>query len=132
MPNNPKAIDNLIPIQKGEVRNPTGRPKKISSIIQDVFLEEHNIKLTKSQTDEIIKSILTRNKKELIELAKNEELPFWISLIAKKAQMDFEKGSIEVIEKLFDRVYGKPKETVDQNIEAKTFNVTLKLDEPHK
>jgi hypothetical protein len=132
MPNNPKAIDNLIPIQKGEVRNPTGRPKKISSIIQDVFLEEHNIKLTKSQTDEIIKSILTRNKKELIELAKNEELPFWISLIAKKAQMDFEKGSIEVIEKLFDRVYGKPKETVDPKHRSKTFNVTLKLDEPHK
>lgn len=132
MPNNPNAIDNLILIKKGEVRNPTGRPKKISTIIQDVFLQEHNLKLTKSQTEEIIKSILTRNKKELIELAKNDELPFWISLIAKKAQMDFEKGSIEIIEKLFDRVYGKPKETVDQTIESKTFNVTLKLEEPQK
>ena len=128
MLNNPKAVDNLQPIKKGEVRNPNGRPKKISTIIQSVFLEEHNVKLSKGQTDEIIKSILTRNKKELIELAKNDELPFWISLIAKKAQMDFEKGSIEIIEKLFDRVYGKPKETLDQNIEGKVLNVTLNLD----
>jgi hypothetical protein len=128
MPNNPNAADNLKPIQKGEVRNPNGRPKKISTIIYDVFLQEHNIKLSKAQTEEIIKSILSRNKTELIELAKNDQLPFWISLIAKKAQMDFERGSIELIEKLFDRVYGKPKETIDQTIEAKTFNVTLKLD----
>jgi hypothetical protein len=132
MPNNPNAADNLKPIKKGEVRNPTGRPKKISTIIHDVFLEEHNVKLSKAQTEEIIKSILSRNKTELIELAKNDQLPFWISLIAKKAQMDFERGSIELIEKLFDRVYGKPRETIDQNIESKVFNVTLKLEEPNK
>jgi hypothetical protein len=128
MANNPNAADNLKPIKKGEVRNPTGRPKKISTIIQDVFLEEHNVKLSKAQTEEIIKSILSRNKSELIDLAKNDELPFWISLIAKKAQMDFERGSIELIEKLFDRVYGKPRETISQNIEANVINVTLNLD----
>ena len=49
-------------------------------------------------------------------------------MIAKKATRDYEKGSIHLLELLFDRVYGKPKETIDQTIEAKTFNVTLKLD----
>ena len=119
---------NLKPAQKGEVRNPNGRPKKVETILREVFLDEYNIKITKTQTEDIIKSILSKNRSELIELAKNEELPFWISMIAKKATRDYERGSIHLLELLFDRVYGKPKETVDQNIEGKVFNVTLNLE----
>jgi len=123
---------NLKKIQKGEVKNPNGRPKKVETILREVFLAEYNIKITKSQTEDIIKGILSKSRSELIDLAKNDDLPFWVAMIAKKATRDYEKGSIHLLELLFDRVYGKPKETVDQNIEAKTFNVTLKLDEPNK
>jgi len=119
---------NLKPAQKGEVRNPNGRPKKVETILREVFLDEYNIKITKTQTEDIIKSILSKNRSELIELAKNEELPFWISMIAKKATRDYERGSIHLLELLFDRVYGKPKETIDQNIEGKVFNITLNLE----
>jgi hypothetical protein len=118
---------NLIPAKKGEVRNPNGRPKKIETILRDVFLAEYNTKLTNGQAQDIIKGLLTKSRSELIDLAKNDDLPFWISMIAKKATRDYERGSIHLVELLFDRVYGKPKETIDQTIEAKTFNVTLNL-----
>ena len=52
----------------------------------------------------------------MVELAKNDELPFWIALIANKAQRDFKKGSIHILDVLFDRVYGKPKEEVEQTV----------------
>lgn len=119
---------NLKKIQKGEVKNPNGRPKKVETILREVFLDEYNIKITKTQTEDIIKSILSKNRSELIELAKNEELPFWISMIAKKATRDYERGSIHLLELLFDRVYGKPKETQHQTIESKNFTITLNLD----
>lgn len=122
--------ENLIPYKKGQSGNPNGRPKKIENVLKDVFLSEYNVKLSKSQTEEIIKNILSKSRSELIELAKNDDLPFWISMIAKKATRDYERGSIHLLELLFDRVYGKPKETVDQNIEAKTINVTLNLENP--
>ena len=118
---------NLIPAKKGEVRNPNGRPKKVETILKDVFLAEYNTKLTNGQAQDIIKGLLTKSRSELIELAKNDDLPFWISMIAKKATRDYERGSIHLVELLFDRVYGKPKETIDQTIEAKTFKVTLNL-----
>ena len=118
---------NLKPIQKGQVLNPNGRPKKIETILKDVFLAEYNTKLTNGQAQDIIKGLLTKSRSELIDLAKNDDLPFWISMIAKKATRDYERGSIHLVELLFDRVYGKPKETIDQTIEAKTFNVTLNL-----
>ncbi len=120
--------ENLIPAKKGEVRNPDGRPKKVETILKEVFLAEYNVKLSAGQTSDIIQSILTKSRTELIELAKNDELPFWISMIAKKATRDYERGSIHLLEILFDRVYGKPKETQHQTIESKNFTITLNLD----
>jgi hypothetical protein len=121
--------ENLIPAKKGEVRNPDGRPKKVETILKEVFLAEYNVKLSAGQTSDIIQSILTKSRTELIELAKNDELPFWIAMIAKKATRDYERGSIHLLELLFDRVYGKPKETQHQTIESKNFTITLNLDE---
>ena len=121
--------ENLIPAQKGEVRNPDGRPKKVETILKEVFLAEYNVKLSSGQTTDIIQSILSKSRSELIDLAKNDQLPFWIAMIAKKATRDYERGSIHLLELLFDRVYGKPKETQHQTIESKNFTITLNLDE---
>lgn len=105
-----------------------GRPKKIENVLRDYFLAEANIKLSKSQVEDIIKNVLSKTRAELMELAKNDELPFWISLIAKKAARDYDKGSIHILDVLFDRVYGKPKETADvnQTVQGKV-EITLDL-----
>ena len=100
----------------------------MESILRDHFLAEHNLKLSKSQTADIIQVILGKSKKELLELAKNEDLPFWVSLIAKKATRDFEKGSIHILDVLFDRVYGKPKEEVSQTITQRPIFTPIDLD----
>jgi hypothetical protein len=114
--------------KKGQSGNPNGRPKNIHTILNDYFLAECNLKLSKSQTSDIIQVILGKTKNELIELAKNDELPFWISLIVKKAQRDYEKGSIHILDVLFDRVYGKPTETLNQTIVEQPIFEPIDLD----
>ena len=111
--------------------NKKGAPKKIETVLKEHFLEEHNLKLSKSQTQDIIKNILGKTRSQLIELSKNDELPFWIALIANKAQRDFKKGSIHILDVLFDRVYGKPKEEVEQTVNGgKPEKIEVIIHEP--
>jgi hypothetical protein len=118
---------------KGQSGNPNGRPKKVESVLADYFFAEHNLKLSKSQTQDIIQVILGKTKAELMALAANDELPFWVALIAKKAKRDYEKGSIHILDVLFDRVYGKPKEEVTQTVQQveifKGIDLSVKADD---
>jgi hypothetical protein len=64
---------------------------------------------------------------QLMDYAKSDDVPFWISMIAKKAQRDYERGSIHLIEVLMDRVYGKPKETVDTTVSLPKAEIQIGL-----
>ena len=56
--------DNLKSWKKGESGNPNGRPQKIETVLKEHFLEEHNLKLSKSQTQDIIKNVLGKSRSE--------------------------------------------------------------------
>lgn len=103
--------------------NKKGRPKKMETVLRELFLDEYNFKLSKSQANDVISSILTKTKSELVELGNKDDVPFWVSLIAKKAVVDHKKGSIELLEKLFDRVHGKPKN--ESNLDITTGGKTI-------
>lgn len=105
--------------------NREGRPKLLRNIVKDTFVQEFNIRLSHSQANEIIESILGMTRKQLIEYSKGDDVPFWVSMIAKKAQRDYEKGSIHLIEVLMDRVYGKPKETFDSTISMPQAEINI-------
>jgi hypothetical protein len=96
--------------------NRNGRPKALRNVIKDIFIEEFNVQLSSSQANDMIMSMLCMTEKQVSDLGQRDDVPFWLKMISKKMEKDMSRGSIHLMEVLFDRVYGKPKETVDTTV----------------
>jgi len=91
-------------IQKGQVLNPNGRPKKYVSL-----LKNSGYKL--SEINDTIQVMMQMTIEELAETYKNQDATILEKTIANAMKKSLEKGSLYSLETLLTRVYGKPKET---------------------
>ena len=64
----------------------------------------------------VIMAMLCMTERQVSELGERDDVPFWLKMISKKMERDLSRGSIHLMEVLFDRVYGKPKETIDTTV----------------
>ncbi len=95
MPLNPKSLENLKPPKKGEVRNPNGRPKGAQSIktVLRKWLE----------AEQEIQHPFTKEKVSLTQL----------DIITLEQLKKARKGDTHAYKTLLDRLFGKPKQTID-------------------
>lgn len=107
---------------KGEVMNPNGRPKKLITLMKEIGY-------TKTQVEETMLSMLSLSRKELEKIDKGDEYTIMERTIAGALIKGHDKNSLFNLEMLLTRSQGKPKETIDQTIESKNFNITLNLDD---
>ena len=110
---------NLKPFQKGQSGNPNGRPRKYVST-----LRESGYKL--SDINDCIQVMMAMTVDELKEAFENKNATVLEKTIAAAIKKSIEKGSLYSIETLLSRVYGKPKEQVDMNVDADVV-VTMNL-----
>jgi hypothetical protein len=124
MANNPKAIENLKPFQKGEDerRHMQGRPQKLITQLKEIGY-------TKGQVEDSVNAMLTLSRKELEKIDRGDEYTIFERIIAGALLKSHDKNSLFNLEMLLTRSQGKPKETIDQTIESKNFTITLNLDE---
>ena len=111
---NKNSLDNLKKA-KGFDKNPNninrkGRPRRlVSSIIQD--LKEKGIVQVKAiDIVEAFEMLFNLESKEIAEIANNDSNPYFIRRVAK--EMLSGKG-FDIIERMIDRVHGKPKQSTE-------------------
>lgn len=102
----------LYPMEKGETRNPNGRPKKYTTL-----LKEHGYKL--SEIEDTIKVMLTMTPQDLKGVWDNPVATILEKTIANALIKSLGKGSLYSIETLLSRSFGKPRETTDVQIDNK-------------
>ena len=99
---------NLIPVKKGEVRNPYGRPRKY---VSELRAQGYKV----SEVNDAIQVLMSMTIEELKEVYVNPQATVLEKTIAGAIRKSIEKGSLYSIETLLTRVYGKPKEQMDLN-----------------
>lgn len=111
--------EHLIPFEKGVSGNPNGRPRKYVSL-----LKESGYKL--SEINDTIQSMMAMDLEELKQVWDNPKATILEKTIANAMKKSLEKGSLYSLETLLTRVYGKPKEQVDMNVDNKVEVVFVK------
>lgn len=103
---------------KGESGNPNGRPRKFVS-----ELRAQGYKL--SEVNDAIQVMLSMTVEELAETYKNPKATVLEKTIAAAIRKSIEKGSLYSIETLLNRVYGKPRESMEMSGSVEMITVTL-------
>jgi len=101
-----KRMKNLKPIKKGEVRNPAGA--KAHKVYQFKTLD-------KTVVRNIVNIVSTGNVSELQKIVHNPEAPALLVAFAACMVRMINKGDIDGIETMIQRVVGKVKDEVDMN-----------------
>jgi hypothetical protein len=114
---NEKSIKNLVPIKKGEIRNPTGRPK----------LPQEIRAMKEASTEQLISSYYKFAFVHPSEI-KNNPAENMIEQGVLQVIANFaNSGEVDQISKLWDRVLGKPMESVDITTKGQSISSGEKL-----
>ena len=102
-------IENLIPFVKGQSGNPAGRPRKYTTL-----LKAQGYKM--SEINDTIQNILSMTVEELTEVWNNPKATVLEKTVANAIKKGIQKGSLYSMETLLSRVYGQPKQEVQNNV----------------
>lgn len=83
----------------------TTRPQ-MTKLLQSLNINL-NINLTKTDTYNLLATLLTCNEKQLVALQNNSKVPIVIKIIIKRLIEDYKIASTSTIEMVWDRIFGK-------------------------
>ena len=109
--------DNLKPFKKGQSGNPNGRPKKWVSTLRDSGYKM-------SEVRDCILVMMAMTMDELKDAFENKNATALEKTVAGAIRKSITKGSLYSMETLMDRVFGKPRETIDSQVELKDTSHT--------
>lgn len=126
MANNPRAVDNLIPLKKWETANPNGRPKKGIALCNAQLKEQWFEPATKADIEANYMSLLNVDEEILKEMAQDKKQPMLIRIIIKN--MLWGKW-FDIVEKMLDRWIWKAvqKEEINHAWNITIWNILKKV-----
>ncbi len=100
--------------------NPNGRPRRVLRQLEEKVGIEFSVSLSKEDKFQIIESLLELSVDDLEKIAKDRSAPAFVVTVAGALRDDIQKRRMYSAESIFDRIFGKPKQTteIDQNIKG--------------
>ena len=102
-------IPNNKPFEKGQSGNPNGRPRKYVSTLIDQGYK-------RSEINDTIQNMMAMTLEEVKAVWDNPTATVLEKTIASAIRKSIEKGTLYSMETLLSRVYGQPKQEVEQTV----------------
>jgi hypothetical protein len=106
---------------KGEVANPTGRPKKWISKLKDKGYK-------KSEIVDAINVLITMDEEELTEVSLSKDVTVMEKIVSLALLESIRKKTLYNVETLLTRIYGQPKQEIEQQVNITAFKVKFNND----
>ena len=100
--------------------NRNGRPRKFISKLKETGY-------TQSEILDAIQVLISFNSEELRGIKNNKDSTVLEQTIASAILLSIQKGDLNTLETLLTRVYGKPKEKIEQDIKITSHVIKLKF-----
>ena len=108
---------------KGQSGNPNGRPRKFVTTLKEIGYK-------RSEINDTIQAMMAMDKDELTDVFKNPKATILEITIASAMKKSIEKGTLYSMETLLSRVFGMPKQEVEQTIIERPIFTGIELDVP--
>lgn len=109
--------------KKGQSGNPKGRPKKFVTLLKEMGYK-------RSEINDTIQAMLAMDMAELKDVWDDKNATILEKTIASAMKKSIEKGSLYSMETLLSRVFGMPKQEIEQTIIEKPIFNGIDLDVP--
>lgn len=108
-----KQDDAILPHcwQRGQSGNPNGRPRKFIKTLEEKIGVEFGVALSREDKFAILESMLEMSITELKLIESDLHVPSFMTIIATALVKDYKNGSLYTITELFDRFFGKARQT---------------------
>lgn len=120
---------NAVGVRFSATRQPkkTGRKPTLYKQLFKTTLKRVEVELSKEDYYNVISYLMERTPGELKRIAKDENIPVWVSNIISAIFMDVKSGRINTLNTVFDRLFGKPTQIFEGEIES-TVNHNVEVD----
>lgn len=101
-----KSTQPVVFVEKGDAAMAGVTRVEVAKLLTSLNINL-NVQLTKTDTYNLLATLLTCNETQLNALLNNKKIPMAIKAVIKRIITDTNDGNISTIERLWDRVFGK-------------------------
>ena len=96
----------------GQSGNPAGRKKSVLKQLEKAVGQEYGLALSKEDKYHLIEWALELPLPDLVKLSELETCPSFVLSMVEAIREDIKNKRINTVEAIFDRVFGKPSQSV--------------------
>lgn len=128
MPRGRKDIkDAGVKFGSGQPTNRGGRKRNVIKHLEAVIGKEFSIEISKDDKFKILESMCEMSISDLGKLATDKKAPIFMVNIATAMKKDIKDGRVHTLNSLFDRFFGKARQTTETNITGPGIQNALEI-----